>query len=46
MSVVVYLHHLGVALQEVQDLIRAGFRPRAPSLMMILEGNMMLKVEL
>ena len=36
-GVVSYLHHL---------LNRAGFRPRALSLMMSLEGTMLLKPEL
>ena len=46
-GVVSYLHHLGAARQEVQDqLHRAGFRPRGSSLMMSLEGTVVLNAEL
>ena len=43
-DVVSYLHHLGVVRQEVQDPIaQCGvLRPRASSLMMSLEGTMVL----
>ena len=44
-GVVYYLHHLGAAHQEVQDPV-AQFRLRALSLMMSLEGTMVLKSEL
>ena len=46
-GVISYLHHLGADRKDFQErLHRAGFRPRAPSLMMSLEGTMVLKAEL
>ena len=46
-DVVSYLHHLGANHQEVQDQITQGeLRPRASSLMMSLEGTMVLNAEL
>ena len=46
-DVVSYLHHLGMARQEVQDTIdRVRLRPRASSLMISLEGTMVLDAEL
>ena len=45
-GVVSFLHHLGAARKEVQDPVaQGGYRPRAPSLIMSLEGTMVLKVE-
>ena len=41
-NVVSYLHYLGAAGQKVQDH-RAWSRPRVSSLMMSLEGTMVLK---
>jgi hypothetical protein len=40
--VVAYLHHLGEAPQEVQEV----FSPRVLSLVMSLEGTMVLNAEL
>jgi hypothetical protein len=46
-SVVSYLHHLGTARQEVQDPVaQGGIQTQDLSLMMSLEGNMVLKAEL
>ena len=46
-GVVSYLHHLGATHQEVQDPVAlGGFKPRAPSLMMSVEGTMVLNAEL
>ena len=46
-GVVAYFHHLGSENRKSRtQLHSAGFRPTAPSLMMSLEGTMVLKAEL
>ena len=45
--IVSYLHHLGAARQEIQyPVAQGGSRPRVSSLMMSLEGTMVLNAEL
>ena len=44
-GVVSYLNHLGEVRKSRTQLHRAGFRPRVPSLMMSLEGTMVLNSE-
>ena len=42
-----YLHHLGASCQEVQDPVAQGrVQTQGPSLMMTLEGTMVLNAEL
>jgi hypothetical protein len=46
-GVVSYLQHLGVAHQESRtQLYGAGFRPRDSSLMISMEGTMVLNADL
>jgi hypothetical protein len=46
-AVVSYLPYLGVARQEVQDLVAQGrLQTHGPSLIMSLQGTMVLKAEL
>jgi hypothetical protein len=46
-GVVSYLHHLGAARQEFQDPVaQGGVQTQGLSLMMSLEGSMMLNAEL
>ena len=46
-DVVSYLHHLGAAVRKSRtQLHRAGLRPRASSLMMSLDGTMVVNAEL
>ena len=46
-GVVFYLHHLGATRQEVQGPVaQGGARPRVLSLMMSLEGTMVLTAKL
>jgi hypothetical protein len=46
-DVVSYLHHLGMARQEVQDPVaQGGMRPMFSSLIMSLEGTKVLNAEL
>ena len=45
-DVVSYLHHLGAARKSRTQLHREGLRPRASSLMMSLEGTVVLNAEL